>query len=56
MVWVNFFCSEMGLAEYVLTGNVSVCTGNSKEGRKTSWAGGDLGKPVLCQISAKAKR
>lgn len=46
----------MGLAEYLLTGNVSICSGNSKEEWKTSWAGEDLGKPVLCQISAKTNR
>lgn len=50
---VGKFCAHIGFAEYLLIGNVSVCIGNSKEGWKTSWAEEDLGKPALCQISAK---
>lgn len=50
MVWVNSVL--MGFAEYLLTGNVSICSGNSV-GVKTSWVGEDLGERGLFQISAK---
>lgn len=51
---VGEFCAYR-FAEYLLTGNLSVCLGNSKEGGSQSAAcvEEDLVEPVLFQISVK---